>query len=124
MPPTFHRYKAGRVAPAPEQPQLSLREEVAIYKAKVRAAKAARIAATPPPKPAGIIKPKTRAKKRNERTHRWWTEIKTYFKALGHDFTSGFRRHAYMCMGYMCCMTTDVRSFVDEEFPTQSIPVV
>jgi len=117
MPPTYQRYsRTARVAPEP--PQLSLREEIAIYKAKIRAAKAARIAAQPPP-----AKPKTRAKRRQERTMNCFKAIKMHIKALHEDFTSGFRRNVYMCMGFMCCMTSEVRAFVDDEFPRQ-VPVV
>jgi hypothetical protein len=120
MPPTYQRYsRTARVAPEPP-PQLSLREEIAIYKAKLRAVKAARIAAQPPPPP---VKPKTRAKRRQERTTNCFKAIKMYLKALHEDFTSGFRRRAYMCMGFMCCMTSEVRAFVDDEFPRQ-VPVV
>jgi hypothetical protein len=122
MPPTYQRYsRTARVAPEP--PQLSLREEIATYKAKLRAIKAARIAAQPPPSPPPPVKLNTRAKRRQERTNNCCKAIKLYFKALHEDFTSGFRRRAYMCMGFMCCMTSEVRAFVDDEFPRQ-VPVV
>ncbi len=124
--PTFHRYNrsarhTARVAPEPV-PQLSLREEVAIYKAKLRAIKEARLAQAPPPPPKPKPANHTKPKKNGNRP--CLKAIKEYFKALRDDFTSGFRKHIYMCMGFMCCLTSEVRAFVDDEFPTTQVPVV
>ncbi len=111
-----------RVAPEPP-PQLSLREEIAIYKAKLRAVKAAREAAAPTIS-NNVIKPKTRSTRRLKRSIQCFESIRNHFKAIYHSVFSDFKRNGYMCMGFFCCMSSEIRVFVDEEFPKAHVPVV
>ena len=110
-----------RVAPEPP-PQLSLREEIALYKAKLRAIKAAREAAKPVIIAPVVIKPKKRAKTTN--TFSCFQTIKNHFRAMHNDMFSDFKRKLYMCLGFACCMSSEMRVFVDEEFPASHVPVV
>ena len=116
-----HRY---RVAPEPP-PQLSLREEVALFKAKMREIKAARIAAVASVHKAHpIIKPKKRSM-RNEHSKKCFQAIGIHCKAIYNDMFSNFKRKLYLCLGFACCMASEMRVFVDEEFPsTRGVPVV
>lgn len=117
---SFRRY---RVAPEPPQtPQLSLREEVAIYKAKIRAMKAARIAATPTVH--NVIKPKKRSTRHTERNIKCFESIRNHCKSIYHSVFSDFKRRCYMCMGFFCCISSEVRVFVDETYPASRVPVV
>jgi len=112
-----------RVAPEPE-PQLSLREEIALYKAKLRQVKAQREAALKSVHESqSVIKPKKRSKKRQEHVKPCFKSIHNYFKTLYHELFSGFKRKSYLCMGTLCCMSSEMRVFVNEEFPT-SPPIV
>lgn len=113
-----------RVAPEPPPPQLSLREEVAIYKAKLQAIKAAREAAKPVAVTQTDIKPKKHAKMRNEHSKKCFQAIHDHCKAIYNDMFSDFKRKCYMCLGFFCCMSTEMRVFVDEEFPTSQVPVI
>lgn len=111
-----------RVAPEPP-PQLSLREEIAIYKAKLREIKAARIAATPTAV-NNVIKPKKRSTKHHGRRTQCFESIGNHFKAIYNTVFSDFKRKCYTCMGFFCCMSSEIRVFVDEEFPKAQVPVV
>jgi hypothetical protein len=111
------RRQRYRVAPEPPPPQLSLREEIAIYKAKLRAIKVARDAAKPSVETNVVTKPKKRPKMRNEYSKKCFQAIGNHFKTMYHDMFSGFKRKSYMCMGFFCCMPSEMRVFVDEEFP-------
>jgi len=114
-----------RVAPEPPPPpQLSLREEVAIYKAKLRAIKEAREAAKPIVSGNVVIKPIQRSTKRNKRSLHCFQAIGNHCKAIYNDMFTDTKRKMYMCIGFFCCMQSEMRVFVDEEFPASRVPVV